>query len=96
MAGLRSGRPIDVPTSVRCGAAAPPRAEQRQQPFHTLARGPRLQGATMTRMEIERVAGLPTTGSDGSLARHDWVLLLIERLAREPSLLERGKCMGFG
>jgi hypothetical protein len=96
MARLRSARPIDVPTSVRCGAAAPPRAEQRQQPFHTFAGGPRLQGATMTRMEIERVAGLTTTGSDGSLARHDWVLLLIERLAREPSLFQGGKCMGFG
>src|SRR5918996_4406050 len=32
---------------------------------------------------------LPTTDSDGTLARHDWILLLIDRLAHEPSL-DRG------
>jgi hypothetical protein len=75
-----------MPSLARCGGAAPPRAEQRQQPLHTLARRARLQGAAMTRMEIERVAGLPMTGSDGSLARHDCILLLVGRLAREPFL----------
>jgi hypothetical protein len=39
----------------------------------------------MTRMEIEGIAGLAVTRKYGSLVRHPSILLLIPRLAGEPS-----------
>jgi hypothetical protein len=75
----------------------PPRTEQLQQRLHAFARCLRLQSATMACVEIERVAGLPTMDSDGSLTRHDWALLLLDRLARGAVPAgEHGKCAEIG
>jgi hypothetical protein len=42
-----------MPAAARRQSPAPPRTKRRQQRFHRFARRARLQGATVTRMEID-------------------------------------------
>ena len=82
-----------MPSPAPCDAAAPPRTEQSQQHRQALTCRPRLQGATVARMEVDGVAGLAVTGNDGNLV-HAHILLLI--IGSPPFLMQHGICMALG